>query len=665
MPTFPNTMTHGVDHPGSNLRVDPAGLILLPITAIVPSRWQPRQIFAAERLLELALDIRQHGVLTPPIVWQNEDHEYELIAGERRLRACHALALSMLSILSPLDTAIAHVAEHGITGHYASILKLRIAMGELPTTTSSVPCRLVAGAPADLHELALVDNLQREDLSPLEEAHALHDLVQEYGYTQRQLAERLGKSQTWISQRLILLDLAPAVADQVASGEVDAATAREIARLAPAVQAPAVAHLQKHNMKSRAAQAFVGKVLDLSDPQHYAAPASTPATRLVGMALTELPDPAARQAAVVAAATTISDGKLTNDLDRRELLVASGIAGVGKTRYDIDVTALWQQYALAAGYGCAFCQINPQRTIVEEINALACAHKESNLNDEAWPRCAPGVATCRAYCAPGTAPSLTLPSFGGSFTLTPEEQAHVTDAWPRRADDVQIWAGLTQRYNAEADVKAVRMQDDQESGLRRALAKYLTLQRSGELASAPNAQHQPCNTCVFHKTDADDPDAHCQFQAYPPDWHDHDKAVIRLWSSGNSTIGRCRLYRLKQPEVNLPELPGGIDVEPAGLRYLLARVSQRENYGRALWGPRWFDSKRAKTWEPPSWSIVEPVLAKLIPQLGPGQRLALLLLWEDPFHWQIGYGNDHVTVEAFVPQLGRVAPYTLHETIER
>ena len=59
------------------------------------------------------------------------------------------------------------------------------------------------------------------------------------------------------------------------------------------------------------------------------------------------------------------------------------------------------------------------------------------------------------------------------------------------------------------------------------------------------------------------------------------------------------------------------------------------------------------------------MLAKLIPQLGPGQRLALLLLWEDPFHWQIGYGNDHETVEAFVPQLGRVVPYTLKETITR
>jgi ParB family chromosome partitioning protein len=665
MTTFPNALTHVVDHPAPNLRVDPAGLITLPITAIVPSRWQPRQTFAADRLLELALDIRQHGVLTPPIVWQNEDDEYELIAGERRLRACHALALSMLSILSPLDTAIAHVAEHGITGHYASILKLRIAMGELPTTTSSVPCRLVAGPAADLHELALVDNLQREDLSPLEEAHALHDLVQEYGYTQRQLAERLGKSQTWISQRLTLLDLAPAVADQVAAGEVDPATAREIARLAPAVQAQAVAHLQKHGLKSKAAQGFVGRVLDMSDPEHYTAPGNDNSARLVSIALAQIPDPAARQQAIVAAAASTGDGKLTNGLDRRELLVASGIAGVGKTRYDIDVTELWKRHAPAAGFGCATCELNAQRPLLEEVNALAEAKKESNRNDEAWPRCAPGVATCRAYTAPGHPVSLSLCWFGGSFALTSEEEPHVSNAWPRRADDVVVWASLIRRYYAYDAAKAVQAQDAKETGLQRALAQYLTLQRSGELAPPANAQHQPCNLCVFHKTDSDDPDAHCQFQANPPDWHDYDTAVIRLWQSGNATIGRCRLFRLKQPELNLPDLFAGIfNVDPTGLLYLLERVSQRENYGSARWGPRWFDGKRAKTWEPPSWSIVEPVLAKLIPQLSPGRRLALLLLWEDPFHWQ-QIGNDHETVEAFVPQLGRVVPYTLKETISR
>ena len=295
MPTFPNTMTHGVDHPGSNLRVDPAGLILLPITAIVPSRWQPREIFAADRLLELALDIRQHGVLTPPIVWQNEDGEYELIAGERRLRACYALFMfhqspgpgSFANRL--FDSYVTEVAENGFTPWRERISRmLTIPVPAAAQPFQSVPCRLVAGATADLHELALVDNLQREDLSPLEEAHALHDMVQEYNYTQRQLAERLGKSQTWISQRLILLNLAPAVAAQVASGEVDPATARELARLAPAVQAPVVAHLQQHAIRSKAAQTFVQGVLDRSDPLHYAAPVAgqSPIARtLVGIAL--------------------------------------------------------------------------------------------------------------------------------------------------------------------------------------------------------------------------------------------------------------------------------------------------------------------------------------------------------------------------------------------
>jgi ParB-like chromosome segregation protein Spo0J len=644
------------------------GLVAIGLGQLVPCRWQPRQTFDAGALLELALDIQQHGVLTPPLVWENEDHEYELIAGERRVRACWALALAAAKIVTPLSKAVELLATQGIGGARVESAA-RFAAAPDAQRFTTVPCRLVLGSAAELHELALVDNFQREDLSPIEEGHALHDLLQEYGYTQRELADRLGKSQTWISQRLTLLNLAPAVADQVASGEVDSATAREIARLAPAVQAQTVAHLQKHNLKSKAAQAFVQRVIDMSEPAHYTAgPGSTSDSgrTLVGIALQQIPDPAARQQAVVQAAATTGDGKLTNGLDARELLVASGIAGVGKTRYDINVTELWKRHAPAAGYGCATCQLNAQRPLVAEVNALADAHKESNVGDAGWPRCAPGVTTCRAYTAPGSVPSLTLSWFGSSFVLTPEEQAHVTDSWPRRCDDVVVWADVIRRYYAHAAAKSVEVQDAKESGLRRALAKYLTLQRSGELTPAANSQHQPCNRCVFHKVDADDPDAHCQFQANPPDWSDYDTAVIRIWASGNQTIGRCRLFRLKQPEVNLPDVPGGIELEPAGLLYLLRRVSQKESYGAKRWGPRWLEAKRAKVQDEPPWSACEPALAQLIPVLSPGRRLALLLLWEDPFHWQgIGYGNDTETVEAYVPELGRVVPYTLKETINR
>lgn len=171
-------------------------LVAVPLDRIVPSRWQPRQQFDAGALLDLANDIAQHGVLTPPIVWQNEDLEYELIAGERRIRACYALCLDALGLINPLPKAITHVAEHGFAGIHPDI-RNRIA-GASPTTHpfASVACREIWGSVAQLHELALVDNLQRADLTALEEARAIHDLIQEYGYSQRELAGRLGKSQT-------------------------------------------------------------------------------------------------------------------------------------------------------------------------------------------------------------------------------------------------------------------------------------------------------------------------------------------------------------------------------------------------------------------------------------------------------------------------------------
>ena len=144
-----------------------------------------------------------------------------------------------------------------------------------------------------------------------------------------------------------------------------------------------------------------------------------------------------------------------------------------------------------------------------------------------------------------------------------------------------------------------------------------------------------------------------------------DSYVTEVWESGNNTIGRCRLYRLKQPETNLPDLAGGIDGDPATMLYLLGRVSGRESYSHGRWGPRWLDAKRTKPQDAPSWSNCEPALARLIPLLSPGRRLALLLLFEDPFEWSsAGYGTD-LTAQAFVPQLGRNVPYTRKETIER
>lgn len=292
-------------------------LVSVPLDTIVPCRWQPRQVFEAGALLDLAKDIEQHGVLTPPLVWMNEDGEWELIAGERRVRACYALCLNAAGKINPLEKAVAHVAEQGFGG-LARELRRDIRDSTLPAVmaVATVPCREVWGSVAQLHELALVDNLQRADLTALEEARALKDLIGEYGYTQRDLGARLGKSQTWVSQRLTLLNLAPEVADQVVRGEIEPATAREIARLDPAVQPEAVAHLQDRGIKSKAAANLVGNILELSDPEAWASDGGLyHAHDVVIQAALANATPAERQQAMLKAAQKESNGRLARPRD--------------------------------------------------------------------------------------------------------------------------------------------------------------------------------------------------------------------------------------------------------------------------------------------------------------------------------------------------------------
>lgn len=654
-------------------------LVSVPLDTIVPCRWQPRQVFEAGALLDLAKDIEQHGVLTPPLVWMNEDGEWELIAGERRVRACYALCLAAAGKINPLEKAVAHVAEQGFGG-LARELRWQIRDSLLPAVlaVATVPCREVWGSVAQLHELALVDNLQRADLTALEEARALKDLIGEYGYSQRVLGERLGKSQTWVSQRLNLLGLTPEVAGLVERGEVDPATAREIARLEKEVQAPVVAHLQKFGMKSKQAAAFVGTVLEMSDPEHYVGGTVDPNTnpagkRLIHVALQDIPEPALRQEAVLRYAGEKNEkGRIIEPRDTgtvKALLAASGIAGAGTSGYDVDITKLWVKHGPGAGYTCETCVLNPQRALVGEINDLVRANKETNnFNDARWPKCAADVRVCSAWRGAGEPLKLALPYFSGSdagAVITPEEQAHIDDHWPRSADDIEVWAAVIRRYYAYVTTRDVVQAKQKANGLAAVLERYLVLQRSGEL-TPQSIHHQRCGLCVFHKVDSDDPKAHCQLQGNPPGWNDYDTATVRLWESGNTVIGRCRLFRLKQPEVNLPELPQTPNFRDEDLLYLLQQCSEQENYGRnTRYGPRWFEAKRTQIQNQPSWGDCVPALKRLIPELTPGRRLALLLLWQDPFHWQGTMMSRSTEVEAYMPQLGRMVPYTLKETINR
>ena len=170
-----------------------SGVQEIPVAAIEPNPDQPRREFGPVRLAELAASIRAHGVITPvlvsPLPPGPDGPRYRLVAGERRWRA-------------------AQMAER-----------------------AHIPALVREVTSAQALELALIENLHRQDLSPVEEALAYRRLLHDHAYTQQQLGSTLSRSQTYISKRLSLLALDPTVVTMLESGELSASAARELARL--------------------------------------------------------------------------------------------------------------------------------------------------------------------------------------------------------------------------------------------------------------------------------------------------------------------------------------------------------------------------------------------------------------------------------------------------
>lgn len=169
-----------------------------PIDAIAPNSRQPRTHFDEAALEELAASIREVGVLQPLLVRPLSDGRYELIAGERRLRASKLAGLTMVPIVVR-----------------------------------------AAGAQATL-ELALIENVQREDISALECAEAYKQLVSEFGMTQEQVADRVGKSRSAIANTLRLLKLPRRILDGLAIGTISEGHARALLQLESDAQRLAV-----------------------------------------------------------------------------------------------------------------------------------------------------------------------------------------------------------------------------------------------------------------------------------------------------------------------------------------------------------------------------------------------------------------------------------------
>jgi ParB family transcriptional regulator, chromosome partitioning protein len=163
-----------------------ASVAEVPVDALAPNPRQPREVFDEEELEGLATSLRDIGMLQPLVVRPSGDGRFELIAGERRLRAARLAGMDVVPVL------VRHTDD------------------------------------ADLLKEALVENIHRVQLNPLEEAAAYQQLLEEFGFTQEELATRLGRSRPTVTNALRLLSLPPSVQRRVAAGVLSAGHAKAL-----------------------------------------------------------------------------------------------------------------------------------------------------------------------------------------------------------------------------------------------------------------------------------------------------------------------------------------------------------------------------------------------------------------------------------------------------
>lgn len=200
------------------LKPEAAGNLYLPISQVESCSAQPRKLFDEGSLAELADSIREHGVIQPLTVRKLSSGYYQIIAGERRWRAARMAGLT------------------------------------------EVPAVVIEADDQKAAELALVENLQREDLNPMEEAAGYQSLVQTYHMTQEEAARRVGKSRSAVANAMRLLGLQPSVRKLVEEGTLSAGHARALLPLSPALQEKAAETVVQGQLSVRQAEALVKRM---------------------------------------------------------------------------------------------------------------------------------------------------------------------------------------------------------------------------------------------------------------------------------------------------------------------------------------------------------------------------------------------------------------------
>ena len=200
------------------MKTESSGSLSLPISQVETCSSQPRKRFDDESLQELADSISQHGIIQPLTVRKLSSGYYQIIAGERRWRAARLAGLQ------------------------------------------EVPVIVIEADDREAAELAMIENLQREDLNPIEEAAGFQSLIESYHMTQEEAAQRVGKSRSAVTNALRLLGLTPSVRKLVEEGKLSAGHARALVPLSPSLQESAANAIVSGGLSVRQTEALVKRL---------------------------------------------------------------------------------------------------------------------------------------------------------------------------------------------------------------------------------------------------------------------------------------------------------------------------------------------------------------------------------------------------------------------
>lgn len=527
------------------------------LSRIIPSRWQPRKMFDADELYNLACSIRDQGLINAVLVFQHRGG-YELIAGERRTRAACALSLSVLIETHSLADWCGRLAAVGLAGMGE---EERAALAGEPGATIRASVR-PADDMAALHLLAVTENLNRAELTPVEEAHAYHGLLTAYGWTQRELAGRLNKSQGYIAQRLALLGLKETAVTALNTRVIGMSHARALAAIPEAIQEAATNYVVRAIARedspatTRQVENQLRALVEFVQPGRWVPQGETVYTAQQRNRLAVIEMLMRGPQAEERIAKNL-EGLLNhkNNYETKNLLTAQPLTIVKDDDYYASVTnALgmrtqdaWQNHSLTAGKLCSTCVFENARpkVIINGLSVYCPRWRDAS------------VETCEGWIGAG------VPVVIHNHDYEINDILIKAGAYREGLPHTDSVAAYVTAYDAAVSGRMAREAQRQQNlvdGPRRAIAEFWAWQQTLPTAALEHSQAHWCELCRHYEPL--NGDAPCRFALNPLKGNEMGSAPRApifgiLVGREGLLLPRCELFTL--PSGRLPyvyERPG-------------------------------------------------------------------------------------------------------------